>query len=168
MIGKFSVAGMPIVFDETTLEQVRQRLGGTIGNHGDAGDALAWLCFRGEDETGPWIFWLTSGELYGLSSIDGFTWRRMAPSEIPDHRCRTLPKDSGGISLPVPLRLGLTKDLVRQMIGRPTRSRSDALFFLFERQRVVHGEQWTVYNSATLEFQNGGLWIVEVNKSTTN
>jgi hypothetical protein len=65
MVSSLSVAGYEITLEETKMDDVQQRLGGEIGSKGDAGDALEWLCFHGEDGTGEWVLWLESGEIDG-------------------------------------------------------------------------------------------------------
>jgi hypothetical protein len=168
MIRSFRIGNMPIIFEETKLSDVQKHFGGTIGNHGDAGDSLAWLCFQGQDAGKPWVFWVTSGEIEGLTSVGGFQWRFLAPPERPDHRCTLIPSDEHGIELPLPLHLGLTKAEVRQVVGRPTRARDDALFFLHEHQEPDHEGTSNLWNSITVVFREGVASVIEADKSTTD
>jgi hypothetical protein len=168
MIGKLNIGDMPIIFEKTKLKDVQRRFGGSIGGHGDAGDSLAWLCFHSSDSFGPWVLWLTSGELNGLSWIDGFQWKRLTANETPDHRCASLSKEKSAVELPVRLSLGLTSAEVRQVLGTPTRKRPDALFFLSERQLVIHKKEYTVWNSITVFFRGSVACEIDVVKTTSS
>lgn len=168
MIATLLVAGMPVTLEETKVEDVRERLGGTIGSQGDASEALAWLCFHGGDKTGRWMLWLTSGELAGLTIIDGFDWSRLSAGGIPDHRCRSLPKNSDGIELPIQLHLGMTEQEVRQTLGAPSDIRNKTLIFNHEHKTVIRNEPYTVSNNVSVVFRSGVVWAIEVARTTSN
>ncbi len=167
MIGTLRIDNMPINLEETKLEDARKHFGGTIGSRGDAGDAEAWLCLHGSDVNGPWIFWLTSGEIDG-PSIGGFQWRRLSSSEKPDRRCRSLPNEGGGIRLPLAIHPGMTKLEVQQILGMPTYVRNNTQFFSHEHQRIIGKETWTVSNDMALVFRYGVVWAMEVAKTTSD
>lgn len=168
MIGGLRLAGMPIILEETKLKDVQKRFGGFLGNHGDAGDSLAWLCYFGGDASGDWIFWVTSGEMNGLTWIDGFQWRRLSVHERPDHRCRSLPSGGGGIQLPIPLHLGNSEEEVRQILGHPTFSRGDVHFFEHEHPVVLKRENCTVSNYVAVVIHDGSAWEIESSEITSN
>lgn len=167
MIRSIRVGNMPVIFEQTKLEDVRKHFGGAIGNHGDAGNSLAWVCFYGHSSGKPWIFWLTSGEVEGLTWISGFQWRLLATGERADHRCNLLSSENA-ISLPLPIRLGLSRAAIRRAVGRPTRARADALFFLYEGHGKERGESLDVWNSVTVFFHNGAASVIEADKTTTD
>ena len=167
MIGSLRVANMPIILEETTLEGVQKRLGGTLGSRGDAGEAEAWLCFCGSDSEGPWIFWLTSGELDG-PAISGFQWRSLSPGERPDRRCRQLSLGSGRIELPLAIHLRMTEMETRRILGIPTIVRGKLLIFSHEHKQVIRGETYSVSNDIAVALRDGVVWAIEVAKSTSN
>ena len=167
MVGALSVANVPIVIEETKLEDARKRFGGTVGSRGDAGDAEAWLCLHGNDANGPWILWLESFEING-PDVGGFQWRRLSPNESPDRRCGRIPDDKGGIDLPLALHLGMTEVEVQKVLGRPTVTRGKTLFFSHEHQRVIDKENYSVSNHLALVFRDGMLWEIEAVKITVN
>ena len=127
------------------------------GQPGDGGDSEAWLCYSGGDETGGWIFWLTSGEINGLDRIDGPMWRRLAANERPDRRCVAV---SGAIELPVNLRPGSTTEEVRQMLGKPSLSRVDALFHVHEHPATFHRKRFTVSITLSFFLHGGQVWAI--------
>jgi hypothetical protein len=119
MITSLRLANMKIILEETTLENVKKRLGGDAGQSGNAGTALEWLCFHGTDPGGRWALWLESDELGG-GSIDGFALQRLDNNANVDRRCRMLPAEDGGFRLPIALCLGMTETKVHSLLGKPT------------------------------------------------
>jgi hypothetical protein len=91
MITTLRVAKVPAVLEETELKDVQRRLGGSIGQSGDASEANAWLCFYGTDINGRWALWLESSEMGGLRWVDGFTLQRLGKEARTDGRCRMIP-----------------------------------------------------------------------------
>jgi hypothetical protein len=168
IIGALRIANMPIVLEKTKLEDVQRRLGGTIGSQGDAGDSVAWLCFQGKNEYGPWIFWLTSGEIEGLTSINGLQWKRLAASETPDHRCRLLTPDSGEIELPLTLHPGMTGNEARTILGRPTFARGNSLVFCHEQQVVIRKQPYTTENTIGILLHGDIVEEIDVVKVTAD
>jgi hypothetical protein len=167
MIGSLRVANFPIVLEETKLEDAQRRFGGMIGSCGDAGDAEAWLCLHGRDANGPWIFWLTSGEIDG-PAIGGFEWRRLAPNELPDHRCPLLRKGDGGIALPLQLHPGMTEVEMRRILGRPTIARGRTLIFFHEHQETIQNLPYTSENTITIVLRGGLVLAIQVSKTTSS
>ena len=168
MIDSFRVAGFSIKFEETKLVEAQKRLGGSIGQHGDASNAEAWLCLRGTGASGRWISWLTSSEIGGLTWIDGFVWRRLAPNERPDRRCAALPVTSGGIVLPLSIHPGMKETEIRRIMGPPTISHGDALFYSHEHSIVLHNEEYTSSNDVVIVSRDGALWEISASRVTTN
>lgn len=166
MIASLRVAGFPITLEETALEDARNRFGGTIGKRGDAGDSEAWLCLHGNGPNGPWVLWLTSGELDG-PAISGFQWRHLSLNEIPDHRCRFL-SGSSVIELPLPLHPGMTATEARKIAGKPTVVRGETLIFFHEQAEVIHNLPYTADNIVSVVLRGGRVLAIEVQKTTTN
>jgi hypothetical protein len=167
MIVSLRVADMPIILEDTKLEDAHMRFGGKIGSRGDAGDAEGWLCLHGTDTDGPWIFWLTSGEVDG-PAIDGFQWRRLSPNEVPDHRCRLIPQGKEGIKLPIAIRLGITEQEVKQLLGQPSYTRDKTLIFSHEHHKLINKEPYTVSNDVAVVLRDGMVWAMEVASSTSD
>jgi hypothetical protein len=159
---------MRIILEKTKLEDVRKRFSGVLGYRGDASQALAWLCLFGNDASGGWVFWPTSGEMGGTSVIDGFQWRRLSSHERPDHRCRLLPSESGGVQLPISLHLGSSEEEVRHLLGRPTWSRGNLMIFDHEHSVIIRQENWIASNTVAFLIRDGSVWAIEASKITSN
>jgi hypothetical protein len=166
MVASLRVAGFPITLEKTALEDARNRFGGTIGKRGDAGDFEAWLCLHGNGPNGPWVLWLTSGELDG-PAISGFEWRHLSLNEIPDHRCLFL-EGSSVIELPLPLHPGMTGAEARKVVGNPTVVRGETLIFFHEHDEVIDNLPYTADNIVSLVLRGGRVLAIEVQKTTVN
>ena len=75
-ITRLRVAAFTVILEKTTLSDVQSHLGGTIGQRGDASEALAWSCFHGRDAGGLWALWLEAGEIHG-GTVGAFQLRRL-------------------------------------------------------------------------------------------
>jgi hypothetical protein len=63
MVRALRISDLNVKLEETNMNQVQQRFGGTFGVQGDAGDSLEWLCLSGRDAGGRFVLWLKSGEM---------------------------------------------------------------------------------------------------------
>jgi hypothetical protein len=153
VIQKLSVSGFPIVLDHTSLVEARIRLGGVLGSAGDAGDAKSWLCFRGADAKGPWLFWLTSVEING-AAIGGFIWKRINPKAPVEPNCPLL-RGQNPIKLQLDLRLGTTKSHVLRLLGAPSMVRDQELFYMHEREETIEGTTYTISNGFEVMVRDG-------------
>jgi hypothetical protein len=167
MVGAFRVSNFPIEFEETKMEDVRTRLGGTIGHKGDAGEYLEWLCFHGTDSEGRWVLWLESGEIDG-GMVGSFRWERLPMNAELDQRCRMLQRKAGGIVLPISLRLGTTEKEVLKTLGTPTVRRGDRLIYVHEHDETIRGEPFTSDNIVEVRLRGGTVCAIEVSKTVSS
>ncbi len=168
MITALRLAKMPIILEETRLDDLQKQLGGTVGHSGDASESLAWLCYCGEDETGRWALWLESSEMGGGERVDGFGLQRIRQNATVDRRCRTLHKDAGRIELPIALRLGLTETQLGKILGRPSVKYHDTLIFEHEHKEIIRNEPFTAINTVAIALRGGAVWAIQVWKDTSN
>ncbi len=166
MIGKLRIANFPVILEETELETARKHFGGSIGSRGEAGDSESWLCLHGSDTNGPWILWLTSGELDG-PAIMGFQWRRLPPNETPDRHCGLISQDKGGIELPLALYPGMTEAEMRKILGKPSFVSGKTLIYCHEHQEMIHKLPYTAMNTIAIVLRDGIVLAIEVGKTTT-
>jgi hypothetical protein len=167
LIDSLRIADFPVTLEKTKLEDARKRFGATTGDRGDAGDSEAWLCLQGSDAHGPWIFWLTSGEIDG-PAIGGFQWRRLARNETPDHHCPRLCGSEARVSLPLSIHPGMTEAEARKVLGAPTMVRGNTLIFFHEHHEIIDNLPYTSDNLVTLVIQNGAVLAIAVSKTTSS
>ncbi len=161
IITQITVAGFPIQLEDTELDAVAKHLRVATGHQGDASESLAWLCLHGEDKEGPWGLWLTSSEIDG-PMIGGFQLQRLTSGAALDIRCSSLNDSSRSISLPIPIRLGMTESQVQAVIGKPSSRFGDASIYVHEHGLRLHGESYIADNSVIVSYKNGELWQVVV------
>jgi hypothetical protein len=167
MIDSLRVAGKGIVLDETDLKAVQTDVGGTIGNRGDAGDSLGWLCLHGGDTRDEWVLWLMSGEING-GSVGGFRWQRVEQSAHFDSRCQALPDGRSGVEFPLPVQLGTSESEILRILGQPSGRQDDTLFYLHEHQVTIKDHPFTAMNTLAVLLRKQSVWAIEGWKSTTD
>lgn len=167
MIATLRVGGKSVVLDETDLKAVQRDVGGTIGNRGDAGEALDWLCLHGGDARVPWVLWLMSGEING-GAVGGFRWQRVEARAQFDHRCQTLPTGASGLELPLAVGLGMSNSEVVRILGQPSDRSGDTLFYLHEHEVTIKNQPFTAMNTLAVLLRKQAVWSIEAWKSTTN
>lgn len=165
MVGALRVSNFPIEFEETKMDDVRTRLGGTIGHKGDAGEYLEWLCFHGTDSGGRWVLWLESGEIDG-GMVGSFQWQHLAKDADLDQRCRML--QHAAIELPIALRLGIAEKEVLKTLGAPTVRRGNRLIYVHEHEETIRGEPFTSYNIVAVLLRSGKVLAIEVSKTVSS
>lgn len=164
MIATLRVAGMQIILEQTPLNDVQKRLGGVIGQHGEASNALQWLCYHGADAKGRWALWLESSEMGG-GNVDGFSWRRIARNATLDRRCRERDVE---VDLPVGLVMSMTETQVREVLGRPTAKYRNTLIFDHEHEVTLRNQPFTTSNNVYVTLRSGLVWTVQVRRTTSD
>jgi len=167
MVGRLQISNLDIVLEDTDMKDAQARFGGTLGDEGDAGDSLEWLCLSGVDSAGQWVLWLESGEI-DADSISSFQWRRVPSGTAFDKRCAALSRADSRVTLPVALTLGIPETEVLRVLGKPTARQGETLLYVHEHEEVVKGESFTALNTTTVLIRDGKVWAIEVGKSTTS
>ena len=163
IVTRLTVAGLPIQLEHTLLGDVGKRLGGVSGHEGDAGEAIEWLCFYGQDTKGPWGLWLISGEIDG-PMIGGFQWQRLPAKARMDHRCKLLnTSNRPAVELPIALHLGMSPPQVEALLGKPSSRFRDTTIYQHEHSLKLHGELYSAGNTLYLAFKDGALWTILAN-----
>jgi hypothetical protein len=168
MIGSLRISGMPIVLESTNLEDVRRHFGGVAGTVDEIKESRAWLCYQGSNGDRHWIVWLTSSKAEGRTKINGVQWETLGADESPDSRCVTLPKDGGGIQLPVAVYPGMKGEEARQALGEPTLTRSNLLIFFHERRKSLFRPKSMVRNTMGVALRDDIVQEIDVEKTTSN
>ena len=165
MFSTFTLSGVSITFEETSIESVRERLGGKGGQRGDAGDALKWLCFHSRDPADRWVLWLESGEIDG-GSVGSFQWQRLSNDDVVDSRCQAL--GGGSVTLPLSFRLGAKKAEVLKSLGGPTSTESQRLIYLHEHEGKIKGQPFAVSNIIVVHIRDGLVWAIQASKTSSS
>lgn len=165
MVAKIVVSGAPVVLEKTQLRSIATRFGAAMGGRGEAGNSVRWLCFRGSDSGGEWALWLEGYEIDG-GTVGGFEWQRIRTSAIFDRRCRML--SAGSVELPDRLRLGLTREEVKMILGEPTAERGDTAVYVHSHKLFIRGEPFTSENIVEVVFREGNVQSIRVSKTTTD
>jgi hypothetical protein len=166
MISSLHIDGTEIRLEKTKLIDMQRKFGGTIGKRGDAADFLAWLCLAGRDSSGRWVLWLMSGEIDG-PSVGSFQWQRLEPSAQLDNRCQALPPATD-VRLPIAIRLGIKQAAVENILGRPSARRGDAALYEHEHNLTIKDIPYTSENTVEVDFRDGIVRSIEVDKTTTD
>jgi|WetSurSiteA1Bulk_404760.scaffolds.fasta_scaffold07186_2 hypothetical protein len=120
LVPTITIGSFRVILEQTALDEASARLGSAIGHAGEGGEEESWVCLQGKDQKIPWALWLRSGDIdNGINGkvVGGFTLLRRSANEDLDRRCGRA-KDR--ISLPIPLRLGMSREEVLSTFGLPT------------------------------------------------
>jgi hypothetical protein len=166
-ITSLRVANWSMILEKTTLEDVQARLGGTVGRRGDASTSLHWICLSGTDRAGRWVLWLESGEIHG-GDVGAFELRRIPPAAVLDDRCVALSGRNSGVTLPIPLRLGIKEAEVIKVVGKPTVRLGEILLYVHEHQETIRGEPFDATNVLAVLVRRGVVEAIEVWKTTVS
>lgn len=165
MVTTIRLSKILVVLKETKMTQVQKRLSGSFGKRGDAGESLQWLCYYGSDADGRWALWLESSET-AAGTVDGFILQRLDSHARMDGRCGNL--QTGGVELPIALKLGTTENGARKILGPPTLKFRGTLVFRHEHTGTFHNQPYTASNTVYLVFRRGVVWAIRVDKDTTS
>lgn len=130
LVSKITIGPFQVALEDTPLEEVGTHFSASIGHVGDAGESLAWVCLHGQDRIGQWVLWIESGEIHGPMCGGFLLMRRTANSQL-DSRCK--PVADGRISMPILVRLGMSRAQVVAALGPPTSQSGSHLFYYHHR-----------------------------------
>lgn len=66
-----------------------------------------------------------------------------------------LGKDEGGFEFPIPIRLGMTGNEARNLLGEPTLKYRSTVMFDHAHQETIRNEPFTVSNTVALAVRDG-------------
>lgn len=162
MVKALRISDLNVELEETNMDRVQQRFGGTFGNQGDAGDSLEWLCLSGRDVEGKFVLWLKSGEM-DAGTVGSFQWRRMPNEAKFDARCGTLSKDDK-VKLTIPLHPGMSESQLFEALGQPTIRHGNTLLYVHEHDQTGKNGPFTVLNTVSIVLRDGAVWAIDVLK----
>jgi hypothetical protein len=162
MVKALRIADLNIELEETSMNQVQKRFGGTFGTQGDAGDSLQWLCLSGLDAAGRFVLWLKSGEM-DAGTVGSFQLRRVPNEARFDARCGTL-SEADKVKLPLPLYPGMSQSELFEALGQPTVRNGNTLLYVHEHDEKSKRGPFTVLNTVSIVLRDGAVWAIEVLK----
>ena len=161
MVSHLKVANWPITLEKTMLTDAQRRFGGSLGHSGDASKFLEWLCLYKRNVEDGWVLWLTSGEIDG-GAIGGFVWRRMSATQKIDSRCTELNAEQATVMLPIPLKLGMTRTQVEQLLGKPSSRFRNTFMYDHEHEGRIRDRPYTWDNSIDIVYRRGVVQAIQV------
>jgi hypothetical protein len=167
IVKEIKVGGWSITLEETELLAAQRHFGGTIGNRGDASEALGWLCLYRRDRSSSWVLWLESGEIDG-PTIGSFTWQRLPSGTTIDRRCRLLAGTNATVVLPGSLRLGMTEKEVLSRLGESSARSGNTAIYVHEHDLTISNRPYTLENCVVINFRNGTVWAIDGIHVTTS
>jgi hypothetical protein len=161
MVSHLTVANWPITLETTSLSDAQRRFAGSIGQSGNAGEFLQWLCLFKRNAEDGWVLWLTSGEIDG-GSIGGFVWLHMSAAQKIDSRCTELNAKQATVMLPIPLKLNMTRNAVEQLLGKPSGNFHETFTYLHEHEGTIKHAPHTWENSLDIVYRRGLVQALHV------
>jgi hypothetical protein len=161
IVSDLRVLDRTVVLEETKLTDLQAHFKATIGNRGDAGDYVEWLCFYGANSN--WVLWLTSGEI-DAGAIGGFQWQLVPATSRIDRRCRQL--TDSAVKLPNAIRLGIPERDLFRIMGQPTKREGQRFLYVHEEPQAIRNQPYTETNVVVVNIRNGVVSAIAVSKST--
>lgn len=130
---KLMMGSLSVLFEKTTLAAIQKKVGsGAISHQGDAAASLYWLCYTGHRER-IWI--MAHGEMGGSKhNVTSVAAESMEHAEATND-CPVLPSKFQPVTLDNDLWLGITEESVLQILGKPSHTEEDWLFFDYEGKK---------------------------------
>jgi hypothetical protein len=138
-----------------------------LGHSGDAGEALGWLCLYSRNASDGWVLWLESAEIDG-EAIGGFLWLRMSSVQRIDSRCKLLNTEQSIVTSPVPLRLGMTKLQVEQLLGKPSGRFQETFMYFHQHETTIKDTPYTSDDSIDIVYRNDLVWAIHGSLTTSS
>jgi hypothetical protein len=156
------LGALVVVLEKTTLAEVQQAAGvGEVHHHGDASEALHWLCYS-LPATNDRV-WFTSSEMGGGTVIDGVIAQRFADSLSTWAACPALPAALTPLRIGDGFVLGATPEQTQRTFGKPMPAGENWHYIHYG----VDGD-FEVTGEASVHFDGGRVSGVRLGQSTSN
>lgn len=166
LIASVDVAHVHVVLEQSSLDSIRERLGGTMGQKGEAGNNQKWLCYYERHAAAPWAIWLTGGELE-VRHVMGFDWEVIPRSAVFDDRCQALPAGAT-IELPVAIELGQKRSAALAVLGRSGKGNRSDRYFVHSFTVTRRSVPWTTINGVRIRIRNDVVTVIAAWRVTTD
>jgi hypothetical protein len=161
IVRDLQVSDKTVVLEETKLVDIQAHFKAVVGNRGDAGDYLEWLCFYSANNN--WVLWLTGGEI-DAGAISGFQLQIVPAKAQIDGRCRQL--TDSAVTLPNGIRLGMPERDLSHIMGQPTKRQGQRFLYVHEEVQTIRKQPYTETNVVVVNIRNGVVSAIAVSRST--
>jgi hypothetical protein len=158
------MGSLEVTLEKTSLKEVQSTIGvGKIYSHGDASEALAWLCYTVSTSNPKQRLWLSSGEMHGLTIIDGVDAMEIQTNDSPSEYCPELPKRYMPLHFTNGIWLGASENSFQKSFGEVKKVKDDRAYIYIGKD----GE-YDVIGSLNVRFKNNVSVAIFANHVTSN
>ena len=158
------MGSLEVTLEKTSLIEVQNTVGvGKIYSHGDASEALAWLCYTVSTSNPKQRLWLSSGEMGGLTIIDGVSAVVIPTNVNSSAGCPELPKRYMPLRFANGIWLGASEDKFHKSFGKAKKVK-DARAYGY----IGKDGKYDVISSLNVRFKNNASVAIFANHVTSN
>ncbi len=164
MFQSVSLGSVLIIFEKTTLAEVRAKLGaGEVQHQGDAAGSYYWLCYRLADGSALGIF--SNGEMGGPDHAVTDIEHRAEAGE-KGALCPLL-QTTSTVASDTGLGLGAAEAAFVKRLGPPGGRAADRASWLFDRSGKGRGGEWTTDQWIDVQFRGGCAAVIVFGQETS-
>lgn len=158
------MGSLEVTLEKTSLKEVQSTIGvGEIHSHGDASEALAWLCYTVSASNSKQRLWLSSGEMGGLTIIDGVSAMVIPTKLSPTAGCPELPQRFMPLRFANGIWLGASEERFQKSFGKVKKVK-DARAYIY----LGKDGEYDVIGSLNVRFKNNASVAIFANHVTSN
>lgn len=158
------MGSLEVTLEKTSLKEVQSTIGaGNIYSHGDASEALAWLCYTVSTSNPKQRLWLSSGEMGGLSIINGVDAMEIQTNDSPSEGCPELPERYLPLRFTNGIWLGSSENRFQKSFGEVKKVK-DARAYIY----IGKDGDYDVIGSLNVRFKNNVSVAIFANHVTSN
>ncbi|HUW27897.1 MAG TPA: hypothetical protein VMV97_04745 [Sulfuriferula sp.] len=158
------MGSLEVTLEKTSLKEVQSTIGaGEIYSHGDASEALAWLCYTVSTSNPKQRLWLSSGEMGGLTIVDGVAAVVIPTNVSPSADCPDLPQRYTPLRFANGIWLGASEERFQKSFGKVKKVK-DARAYIY----IGKAGEYDVIGSLNVRFKNTVSVAIFANHVTSN
>ena len=150
-----------VTFETTTFANIANVSPAPLGQQGDAGGFVMWVCFTLTEERQR--VWLTSSELGGQKVINGASAQVLVQGAAPTSDCPELPSQFKPVQLDSGVWLGSSIDELQRKLGPPTTGDRVAYFAHLAKDRDND-----VMSTLVVRLKDQRVEMLQAGHTTTN
>ena len=158
------MGSLEVTLEKTSLKEVQSAIGvGEIYSHGDASEALAWLCYTVSTSNPKQRLWLSSGEMGGLTIINSVSAVVIPTKVSPSAGCPELPQRYMPLRFANGIWLGASEERFQKSFGKVKKVK-DARAYIY----IGKDGEYDVIGSLNVRFKNNASVAIFANHVTSN